>query len=86
MTEKAGKLDPLRPVRADYRIMKKILDASSMRVTHLPEEFDLVIAVFGRAGGNWEALFDGDIEQLRLLKKTLRVAYNNDYLTRAPKW
>ena len=82
---KSAKNDPLKPVRADYRVLKKILD-SSYKVVHLPEEYDLIIAVFGRAGGNWEGVFVGDIDAIRLLKRIVRVAYKRKYLTRAPAW
>lgn len=82
---KTAKNDPLIPVRADYRFLKKILD-SSYKVVHLPEEYDLIIKVFGRAGGNWYGIFDGDIDQIRLLKKVIKVAYKNGYLTKSPTW
>ena len=82
---KNAKNDPLKPVRADYRILKKILD-SSYKVVHLPEEYDLIIAVFGRAGGSWEGVFDGDIDAIRLLKKVVKVAYKREYRTRASTW
>lgn len=82
---KSAKNDPLRPVRADYRILKKILE-SSYKVVHLPEEYDLIITVFGKAGGDWEGVFSGDIKDIRLLKKIVKVAYKRKYLTRAPTW
>lgn len=73
------------PMRADYRILKKLLD-STYKVVHLPEEYDLMISVFNRAEGSWEQVFNGNIEHLRLLKKIIRLAYKNKYLTRVPTW
>jgi len=82
---KSAKNDPLKPSRSDYQILKKILE-SSYSVLHIPAEYDLIIAVFGKAGGKWGRVFEGDSEQIRLLKRVVKVAYKNEYLTRAPKW
>ena len=82
---KNAKNDPLKPVRADYRILKKILD-SSYKVLHIPEEYDLIILVFEKAGGSWEGIFEGDIDAIRLLKKIVKVAYKREYLTHASTW
>lgn len=82
---KLAKQDPVIPFRADYRIIRKLID-SSYKVVHLPEEYDLIVSVFGRAGGSWEALFRGDIDQIRLLKKVIKVAYRKNHLTKAPSW
>jgi len=82
-----AKGDPLKPSRADYRIIRKILESTySGKVSHIPEEYDRVIAVFSRAGGSWERLFGGSIDDIRLLKMTLRVAFKNGHLTRSPEW
>lgn len=86
MNARTSKSDPLKPSRADYRILKKILESSSLKVVHLPKEYDLILAVFQRAGGNWERLFDGGSDDLRLLKKLAKIAYKHEYLTHAPTW
>lgn len=83
--KKRAKTDPLVPVRADYRLIKKLLD-SSYKVVHLPEEYDMMIEVFRKAGGSWRAVFDGDIDHLVLLKKIIRLSYKNKHLTRLPSW
>jgi hypothetical protein len=82
---KQAKDDPLFPVRADYRIVKKLLN-SSYKVVHLPDEYDVIVKVFDRAGGSWREIFEGNILHLRLLKRVIRVAYKRGYVTRAPKW
>lgn len=79
-----AKIDPLTPSRADYRILKTLL--SSYDVLHIPKEYDLIISVFNRAGGKWDQVFDGGVDAIRLLKKVIRVAHKNKYLTPAPSW
>jgi len=86
MTSPRTSKDSLKPSRADYRILKKILESASFKIVHLPNEYDVILAVFKRAGGNWEALFDGSATQIHLLKKIAKVAYKNKYLTPAPTW
>ena len=84
MTRQA-KTDPLRPARSDYRIIKKILD-SSYKVVHLPEEYDFIVTIFQKAGGSWEGVFDGGIKDLYLLKRIIKLAYKQEYITHAPTW
>lgn len=86
MSTRNAKSDPLKPSRADYRILKKILESSSIEVVHVPAEYDLVLAVFEKAGGNWERLFDGSANDLHLLKRVAKLAYKHEYLTHAPAW
>lgn len=83
---RTAKSDPLKPSRADYRILKRILDSTSFKVVHLPAEYDLIIAVFNKAGGSWERLFDGSASDIHLLKKIAKVAFKNKHLTPAPEW
>lgn len=83
---RSAKLDPLSPARADYRILRKIIESSSLKVLHRPEEYDIILAVFLRAGGSWERLFGGHIHDLRLLKKIAKIAYKRKHLTPAPSW
>ena len=80
-------LDPLKPSRADYRLIHKIIDSSySGKVLHTEEGYELVIAVFKKAGGSWEKLFLGSPSDVSLLKKIIRVAYKREFLTKAPQW
>jgi hypothetical protein len=83
VTNRTAKDDP---IRADYRILKKILESSSFKVVHLPEEYDLILSVFKRAGGSWENLFDGSSGDIHLLKKIAKIAFKHKYLTPAPVW
>lgn len=84
---KTAKLDPLKPSRADYRLIRKILDSSfSGKVLHTERGYDLIVRVFQRAGGSWEKLFLGSSNDISLLKKILKVAFKGGYLPRAPDW
>lgn len=84
---KTAKLDPLKPSRADYRLIRKILDSSfSGKVLHTERGYDLIVRVFQRAGGSWEKLFLGSSNDISLLKKILKVAFKKGYLPKAPDW
>lgn len=84
---KTAKLDPLKPSRADYRLIRKILDSSySGKVLHTEDSYELVVRVFQRAGGSWEKLFLGSGDDLHLLKTVLKVAFKKGYLPKAPDW
>ena len=80
-------MDPLVPSRADYRFIRKILSSTyGSKVSHIPEEYDVVCRVFFRSGGSWERLFLGSSKDLSLLKTILKVAFKNGHLTKAPVW
>ena len=82
-----AKLDPLKPSRADYRLIHKLLDSSyAGQVFHTVESYDLIIQVFQKAGGSWERLFLGSSKDVGLLKKIIRVAYKEDHIPKAPQW
>lgn len=84
---KTAKSDPLKPSRADHRLIKRLLESSlSGKVTHTVESYDLITRVFARAGGSWEKLFLGSSSDMGLLKKVLKVAYKTGHLMKAPKW
>ncbi len=84
---KKAKLDPLKPSRADYRLIHRILESTfSGKVIHTNEGYELVVAVFQRAGGSWEKLFMGSSKDLGLLKTVLKVAVKKEHIPRAPEW
>lgn len=84
---KTAKYDPLKPSRADYRLIRKLLESSySGKVLHTEESYELIVRVFQRAGGSWEKLYLGSSADMGLLKKVLKVAYKNDHLVKAPQW
>jgi hypothetical protein len=84
---RTAKIDPLKPSRADYRLIRKLLDSSfSGKVLHTERSYDLIVRVFQRAGGSWEKLFLGSGDDLYLLKQVLKVAFKKGYLPKAPDW
>ena len=84
---KLAKTDPLKSSRADYRMIRKLLDSSySGKVLHTPESYEQIVRVFHRAGGSWERLFLGSSTDLSLLKLVLKVAFKKGYLQRNPQW
>jgi len=79
---------PTTPVRADHRLMRALLKTGHKKagVSPTPEELDRVAKVFVKAGGSWERVFKGSIDDVELIKRTLKVAVKQGYFTKAPKW
>lgn len=74
------------PVRADHRVIHKILDITSADVVYIPKEFSRVSDVFVRYGGSWERLFLGSMADMAMLKKVVKVGVKHGYLTGKGKW
>lgn len=82
-----AKLDPLKPSRADYRLIHRLLDSSfSGKILHTEDSYDLIVRVFERSGGSWEKLFLGSSDDMSLLKRVVKVAFKKGYLPRASNW
>lgn len=82
-----GSMNPKVPVRADHRFIQKYITVVlGGKVENVPEEFSLVSKVFIKAGGSWEKVFMGSPEDVELLKKVLKTAYEKGYLTKKYKW
>jgi len=77
-------LDPSDPARADYRLIKDLLEGK--KVQNLPHEYDHAIAVFGKLGGSWEKVFKGSVRHTKLLKNILKAGIKNGWISKAPKW
>lgn len=74
----------VKPTRADHRLIRKLLDTFyAGKVVHTPESYDLVVDVFARAGGSWERVFKGSVEDLTLLKRTLKQAFKSGRIPRS---
>lgn len=87
MNTRNAKLTPTKPVRADHRVIRKILDSNHPdKVVHIPTEYDRVSRVFVKAGGSWQGVFDGSVADLKLLKKIIEVAIKYGHLTPALQW
>lgn len=79
--------DPKSPIRADHRFIKNLMTSIlGGKVEHVPSEFDMVSRVFGRVGGSWAAIFNGDPANIDLLKRILRRAFKMGRLTKKNSW
>ena len=82
-----GILSPKKPVRADHRLIKKLLDVMlEGKVEHIPSELTDVSRVFLDYGGSWGGLFQGSVEDITKLKKVITHAYEEGYLTKREDW
>lgn len=82
-----AKLDPLKPSRADQRLIRKIMDTMfSGKVLHTEASYELIARVFQRAGGSWEKLFGGSVDDMVLLKRVLKVAFKKGHIPKASQW
>ncbi|MDB4278164.1 hypothetical protein N9917_01040 [Deltaproteobacteria bacterium] len=78
---------PLTPMRAHHRILKSIVSSSFGKdLEPRPEEYDLIARIFKRAGGSWEGVFKGSIDEIELLKKAVKVAVKKGAITKKPNW
>jgi len=75
------------PARADHRYIQYQLKSfmNKKRVLEDPAEFDHVTRVFARAGGSWERLFRGSVADVVLLRRILKLAIKEGYLSKAPR-
>ena len=81
------KLSPKEPVRADHRfIMKLCAIMLSGKVEYRPSEFNRVARVFNKLGGSWESLFKGSPSEISRLRKVIKTAAKNGYLTKKESW
>jgi len=72
------------PIRADHRVIRRILTATyGGDLNPKGEEYAKVASVFTKAGGSWQRLFLGSARDLGLLKRVLRVAYKKGHLTKS---
>jgi hypothetical protein len=80
-------LDPQTPVCADHRFIRALLNSIlAGKVLHVPKEYERVSKVFKLDGGSWQRLFSGSIEDISKLKKVVKFAYENGYLTKKEPW
>ena len=87
MTIKTSKLDPLKPSRADYRFLKKLLTSTyGSKIEHTSESYDRICQVFLKAGGSWERLFLGSSTDIGILKNVIKVAFKKGYIPKSQDW
>jgi len=80
-------MSPATPVRADHRFIHRVIE------THLPgkvqarsTEYKGIAEAFLRLGGSWTRVFLGSPEDVIKLKRIIKVAYKQGYLTRQESW
>ena len=82
-----SKRTPTSPARADHRLMRVLVQtAYEKKFQPTPEQFGAVSRVFERAGGSWERLFKGSLDEMSLLRKVIKVAAKRKMFSRKPKW
>jgi len=83
----ASSATPQWPVRADHRFMLKVAGmVLSGKIHPRAREFDRLSRVFSKAGGSWERIFRGSVDDVELLKTVMVVAFKNGYLTKKEQW
>lgn len=77
------------PVKASHRFLLTVatsLIGGPKSYSPTPEELDRVSVVFLKAGGSWERLFTGAVDDVNLAKRVMRVAAKKGHLTEKPNW
>jgi len=67
---------PIRPkarMTADHRVISRILELSFGDKNPSEEKLNLCSKVFENAGGSWYSFFKGEVDQVKLLKRAVKV-------------
>lgn len=78
-----------KPPQASYRMIDHVIDIMPFgsTVERRVSEYTRIARVFAAMGGSWYNVFKtGNIEDVVLLKKIIKAAYKNGYLTRKEPW
>lgn len=80
-------LSPITPVKSYHRIISKIVSQKyGGKVEQQAHEFDKISKAFKKMGGCWERVFHGSVQDLKLLKKVISVAYKKGLITKKDAW
>ncbi|NBW42136.1 hypothetical protein EBR25_14275 [bacterium] len=63
---------------ADRRVLARVLQLSFGKKDPEDEMLDFISELYARMGGSWVAFFQGDPDQVRLLKKCAAVVVKKD--------
>lgn len=76
------------PLRADHRYVVQMLNSvfADERLAPRPDEVEIICEVFAKAGGSWERLFRGSVEDTDTLRRVARAAIQRGEVTRRPSW
>lgn len=75
------KVDPTKPIRADHRMIKDILEKQG-DIVHRAEEYETIAKVFQKMGGSWTRVFKGSPDDIVLLKKICKVAVSKGFVSK----
>ena len=70
-----------KPIRADY--LKDMYRKYCPDAVHIRDEYDTILKVFAKAGGTWKGFFSGNHNDIVLLKKVVKIAYQMGRITKA---
>lgn len=86
MSQKA--IMPSDPSQADHRVIQYVLKNffPNKSCRSVPKEYDRISEVFRKAGGSWERLFTGSVNDINLLQKVVKVAIKNGFVTKREKF
>jgi hypothetical protein len=80
-------VDPKAPLRADHRLIHKLMSlVLKGKFDPHASEYDRISRVFLQAGGSWERVFLGAPRDVDLLKKVVKVAGKQGWLTKKETW
>lgn len=80
-------MKPDEPIQADHRFIRATLKSLfGGKVQHIPEEYERVSQVFSKLGGSWEAVHKGSADHINRLKRVVKYAFENGYLTKSGEW
>lgn len=86
MSDKA--IMPADPSQADHRMIQYVLKNffADKACRSIPKEYNRISKVFRKAGGSWERLFKGSVNDVNLLKVIVKVAIKNGVITKREKF
>lgn len=78
---------PITPIKASHRFIQKCVKiVLGGKAEEIPQEFDLINAMFLKLNGSWEKIFKGDPDSIVLLKKIIKVLYKKGKITKKVEW
>lgn len=80
-------LTPKSPLQADTRFILKLMRiVAKKKANPTPSEVRTISNVFVKAGGSWEAVFQGSTADIGLLKRVIKIAVKKGFVTKREKW
>lgn len=73
-------MNPHSPAPSSHRTIKKIVDSFYGGIPYRESQYVRIVEVFGKMGGSWVDLEQGSLDDLRLLKRIIKVAVKEGIL------